>query len=233
MRFIPPKQLEAYVQSTKYCDSESGEVKAKAEQLAKDVNTPGDAAMEVFQFVRDEFKFGFTPVDQKASVTLQGKLGWCVNKTNLQIALLRSLGIPARYHQVALSKKSLEGIISRTLYKGMDERIGFHPWCECFIDDKWIVCDLFIDKDTYGAAIEKGLYDAEYFPTVDWDGQNDLIIVNHWLLEDIGVHASYDQVIDEVAEKFRKTPALISRILVGISNRHTAKLRKVVTGPAS
>ena len=233
MRFTPPSHLDEYVQSTKYCDSESGEVKAKAEEIIQDADTPGDAALKIFLFVRDEFKFGFTPVDQKASETLQGNLGWCVNKTNLQIALLRSLGIPARYHQIALSKKSLEGIISKTLYKGMDERIGFHPGCECFIDDKWIVCDLFIDSYTYRAAIEKGLYDTAYFPSVDWDGQNDLIIVSHWLLEDIGIHASYDQVIDEVAAEFKKTPAIISKILVGISNRHTANLRKVVTGPAS
>ena len=95
------------------------------------------------------------------------------------------------------------------------------------------MCDLFIDSYTYRAAIKKGLYDADYIPSVDWDGQNDLIIVNHWLIEDIGVHASYDQVIDEVAEEFRKTPALISKILVGISNRHTSKLRKTLAGPVS
>lgn len=226
MKFTPIGDLNEFVKATKYCDADSAEVKSKAEQITIDADSPRKAALDIFKFVRDNYKFGFTPVDQKASETLKGTLGWCVTKTNLQIALLRAIGIPARYHQVVLTKKSLKGIISKSIYKGIDERIWYHPWCECFINDKWTACDLFIDFFTYQAAIKAGHYEAGYFPTVDWDGENDLIIVNHWLLEDVGTHASYDDIIDKVARELKATPALIMKWLVKRSNRHTERLRE-------
>ncbi|GAH95260.1 unnamed protein product, partial [marine sediment metagenome] len=34
----------------------------------------------------------------KASVTLKIRNGFCVTKSNLQVALLRAINIPARYH---------------------------------------------------------------------------------------------------------------------------------------
>jgi len=107
----------------------------------------------------------------------------------------------------------------------MKEPIWFHPWCECYMEGKWIACDLFIDQLTYKAAIQAGLYSESYFPTVEWDGWSDLIIVNHWKTEDRGVHQSYDEVIDQVDEEFSKGPAFILNMLVRKSNRYTARFR--------
>lgn len=228
MKFIPPADLGEYVKATKYCDSDSDEVKIKAREITRNSDSPEKAALSIFSFVRDTFKFGLTPVDQRASETLRGELGWCVTKTNLQIALLRSTGIPARYHQVVVTKKSLKGIVSRLFYRAIDEPIWYHPWCECFIDGKWIACDLFIDSLTYRAAIAEGYFETSYFPTVEWDGENDLIVVNQWMLEDKGTHISYDDIIDKVATELKTKPELIIRWLVERSNRHTAKLRRAL-----
>jgi hypothetical protein len=227
MKFTPNDDLNEFVKPTKYCDSDSVEVKNMAEQIAGDTGSPQDAALNVFNFVRDTYKFGLTPPDQKASETLKGNIGWCVNKTNLQVAMLRALGIPARYHQVAVTKQSLKGIISKSLYQVVDEPIWYHPWCECFINNKWTACDLFIDGDTYGAAIKAGYFEVDFFPTIDWDGRNDLIIVNHWLIKDAGTHISYDDIIDKVAGELKAKPKFILKWLANSSNRHTAKLRDV------
>jgi len=224
MKFKVPEDLQDYVKHTKYCDVDSLEVRHKAECLTEAATSPKEAAMKIFYFVRDEFLFGFTNVNEKASETLQGNLGWCVTKANLQIALLRSIGIPARYHQVALKKIALKGIILNSLYKNMEEKIWFHPWCECFIDNKWIACDLWIDKLTWEAAIKSGIYSKDFFPTVDWDGEHDLIIVNHWMLEDIGTHQTYVDIVDKVVAEM-KIPAFLLNIAVKLSNRHTARFR--------
>lgn len=225
MRFQTPEELKEFTEATKYCDSDSKEVTEKAQELVKDCLNTTDAALQIHRYVRDHFKFGFTPVTEKASETLQGNLGWCVTKTNLQIALLRSIGIPARYHQVTLSKTSLEGIISKTIYRTIKEPIWFHPWCECALDGKWIACDLFIDQLTYKAAIKAGLYSESYFPTVEWNGRDDLIIVNHWKKEDRGVHQSYDEVIDQVDKELSKGPSFLLNMLVRKSNRYTERFR--------
>jgi len=226
MKFIPPADLSDYVKATRYCDSDSDEVKNKAREITGHSDSPEKAALSIFSYVRDSFKFGLTPVNLKASEVLRGDLGWCVTKTNLQIALLRATGIPARYHQVVLTKKSLKGIVSRLFYMAIDEPIWYHPWCECFIHGRWVACDLFIDSVTYRGAIEEGYFNTSYFPTVEWDGENDLILVNHWLLEDRGTHINYDPVIEKVAAELKRKPELLIKWLVNSSNHHTASLRK-------
>jgi hypothetical protein len=220
------EELIAFTKPTQYCDSDHTEIQAAARKLAEGANSAAEQALRIHRYVRDRYKFGFTPVTEKASDTLNGELGWCVTKTNLQIALLRSLGIPARYHQVALSKTSLKGIISNTIYRIMKDPIWFHPWCECFLDGTWIACDLFIDRFTYQAALNKGLYDVSYFPTVEWDGKTDLLIVNHWFKEDRGIHANYDPVVKEVDKELSQGPAFVLNTLVRQSNRFTKRFRE-------
>ena len=89
MKFTPPADLEEYTVPTKYCNSADQTVVSRAEELARDANNPVEAAISIHAWVRDHFLFGFTPVNEKASETLQATHGWCVTKTNLQIALLR------------------------------------------------------------------------------------------------------------------------------------------------
>jgi hypothetical protein len=224
--FTPSEKYREYLVSSKYCDADSETVISKAKEIAGNSKTPREAAMAVHSYVRDQFKFGFTPITEKASQTLGGTIGWCVTKTNLQIALLRAMGIPARYHQVALSKTVQQGIIGRTLYKQISDRIWFHPWCEVNLDDRWIACDLWIDSQTYHAAVRSGIYSKAFFPTVDWDGEHDLNIVDHWLIEDIGTHQIYDEVIERANEELSAGPAFILNFLVKRSNRVTARLRE-------
>lgn len=232
MKFTPPQDLAEYTVSTKYCNAADEAVVSRAEELARDAKNPAEAALSIHTWVRDQFLFGFTPVTEKASETLQATYGWCVPKTNLQIALLRALGIPARYHQVVLTKKVQKGITSGIMYMMIKEPIWFHPWCECYLEGKWITCDLWIDRFTHAAALEAGVWAPDDFPTVEWNGKDDLNLVGPWLLEDRGTKASYDLVIDEVAAELKKIPAGISNWLVNSSNRYTAKLRKRHGQPA-
>lgn len=226
MKFIPPPDLAEFTLPTKYCNADDRAVISKAEELAQDASNPFEAALKIHSWVRDTFLFGFTPVDEKASETLQGIHGWCVTKTNLQIAMLRTLGIPARFHQVVLTKNVLKELISRPMYMVIKDPLWFHPWCECYLDDRWITCDLWIDRHTHQAALKAGVYDPQHFPTVVWNGKDDLNLVGHWLQEDRGTLASYDQVVEQVAASFKSYPKAMVNWLTKGSNRHTAKFRK-------
>jgi transglutaminase-like putative cysteine protease len=226
MKFSPPKDLSEYTVPTKYCNTDDPKVISKAEELTKDARNPTEAALIIHSWVRDRYLFGFTPVHEKASETLEATHGWCVTKTNLQIAMLRALGIPARFHQVVLSKKVQKGLISRLLYAVIKDPIWFHPWCECYLDGKWITCDLRIDRHTHQAALNAGVFSPANFPTVEWDGKDDLNIVGHWQQEDRGTLACYDQVVEEVVESFKAMPNWMFNWLAKGSNRYTERFRE-------
>ena len=224
MKFTYPVELHDFVEATELCNCDSPEIIAKADEITRNSKNPEDAACQVFKFVRDKFLFSLTNATEKASETLKGNEGWCITKTNLQIALLRSLGIPARYHQVVLHKRAMKGIISELLYKQLKERIWFHPWCECFLSGKWIICDLYLDKYTYLAAIQEGIITKRMIPSIDWDGVHDLRLVTPYMIEDVGLLSSYDEVCKLVAAEM-KLRSFLPKLIVRQSNRHTSKLR--------
>jgi hypothetical protein len=62
-------------------------------------------------------------------------------------------------------------------------------------------------------------------PSIDWDGENDLIIATPWILEDVGLHSSFDEVAKKVMAE-NKIPGLIMSLAFMLSNRYTSKLRK-------
>ena len=224
MKFQVPEGMQEYVNPTELCDCDCEEIKRKADELTGNVDSPKEAAMKIFNYVRDQMLFGVSRVDEKASKTLKKGRGFCVTKTNLQVALMRATGIPARYHQVVLDKTSVKGIVSDSYYKRLEGNIWFHPWCECYLSGKWIACDLYLDKYTYDAAIKQGVFRKEQMPSIDWDGENDLKTATSWMLEDVGVHASYDEVSKKVMKE-APVPAFLFVLASNLSNQYTSKLR--------
>jgi hypothetical protein len=225
MKFKADESMKHYLKPTEFCDCTSNEIQQKAEELTKSASSTKEAAKNIFYFVRDQCLFTVGRSDVKASETLKIKEGYCITKTNLQIALLRAVQIPARYHQVVLDKEILKNLISNTFYKMMPQRIWFHPWCECYLSGKWIACDLFLDRDIYQAAVKHGYISKEKMPFLDWDGETDLKIATPWILEDVGTHSSYDEVSKKVVED-NKLPNFLVKLLFSFFNRYTKKLRK-------
>lgn len=226
MTFPVPKGMEEYVKSTELCDCDCDEIKQKAQELTRTASSPQQAALSIFNFVRDQIIFATDFATTKASETLSKRKGFCLTKTNLQVALLRAIGIPARYHQVVLHKEVLKGILPCLIYKKFPEKIWYHPCCECYISEKWISCDLVLDKTLYEAACKKGIISKESMPTIDWDGENDLITITHWMLEDIGTQASYDDISKKVMDE-NKMPNFLFKMAVSIINRSINKLRQM------
>jgi len=217
-----PEGMDEYLEPTELCDSDNEEIKKKAGDIIKDAKTPKEAVMKIFLFVRDEIAYGMDIVDARASRTLKKGMGACLQKPTLQIALLRAVGIPARYHRANVRPDWVQGILHPQAYKRIPNPEPYYVWCECYVSGKWVSCEALLDKALYKAAIEKGLIATEQIPTIDWDGENDLVIVKPWVTED--TFPSMDDVFKKVAWMYR--PEFIARIGRFFGNRHINRLRK-------
>ena len=225
MKWETPEGMDEYLQSTELCDSNNEHIMRKAEELAKGAEIPKEASMKVFYFVRDQIPFLFGRPDSKASDTLAKGWGFCVTKTNLQVALLRAMDIPARYRLLELSKEVLRGMMPDFLLDASEDTIWYHPWGECYLSGRWIVCEALFDRPLYSNAIEAGVLSTEDVPTIDWDGDSDLRIVTPWILEDKGAFAALDDVFRK-AQREAHSPALLMRMVTyPLGNRHLNRLR--------
>ena len=222
VKWETPEGMDEYLQSTELCDSTSEQIVAKAEELTMGAETPKEAAMKVFYFVRDQIPFTTGRADARASDSLAEGRGFCVTKPNLQIALLRAMGIPARYRHLCLKKEVLKGILPDWAYDPHPDTIGYHPWCECYLSGKWTVCEPLFDKPLYNAAVEAEFLSTEDVPSIDWDGNSDLKVVTPWILEDKGTFASLDDLFRAVQAEYG--PDFATQ-LAPLVNQHIDSLR--------
>ena len=152
----PVKALERYVQPSELCDFDgSPQIGAKAEELTQGCTTARQKFHHLFDYVK-ELPYGLEDWDVTASETLAKGWGMCSGKTNLLVAMLRSIGIPSRYRvyqinaEVSLWTKVTDQIeLARRL--GPAPRQQDHVDCEVWLG-KWITCDPA--RDT---ALERGM----------------------------------------------------------------------------
>lgn len=218
--------MEDYLKPTKLCDCNNPEIIAKAKELTKNDKTPKEMALSIFHFVRDHIKFMMVSEDDKASDTLTKRYGDCGTKTNLQVALLRAVNILARYHIASLHKECIKGIVSKLFYILTPKIIPHHPWCECYLSEKWISCDTLLDRALVEIIYKKGIFTKEEIQTIDWDGKNDLNTMTKWMIEDKGTVSSLDEIISEIEEDSKNYPIKLIRFVVNKSNKHTDRLRE-------
>ena len=89
--------LSQYLKPTRLCDFDRApEIRDTAQRLTAKLNDKREVLNCVYQFVR-RLPYGLEDWDVRASETLRKGWGMCSGKTNLLVAMLRSLGIPARY----------------------------------------------------------------------------------------------------------------------------------------
>jgi L-ascorbate metabolism protein UlaG (beta-lactamase superfamily) len=88
LHFLKPSEL---------CDFDKApSIRAKALELTSGCHNNDERFQRIFDFVK-ELHYGLDDWDVCASRTLARRWGMCSGKTNLLVAMLRSIGIPARY----------------------------------------------------------------------------------------------------------------------------------------
>ena len=89
--------FEEYLRPTELCNFDKAlEIKAAALGLTASLLNKHQKLDTLYKFVK-ELDYVYADWYVKASDTLREKAGMCSGKTNLLIAMLRSVGIPARY----------------------------------------------------------------------------------------------------------------------------------------
>jgi len=145
-----------YLQPSELCDFDSShQIKQKALELTGGCRNRLARFERIFAFVK-ELPYGFEDWDLKASDVLKKGWGMCSGKTNLLVAMLRSVGIPARYRVYRIRADSaLWGRLGNASGQtGRLEVLGEerdHVDCEVWLGN-WIVCDPGRDS-----AMEKGI----------------------------------------------------------------------------
>jgi transglutaminase-like putative cysteine protease len=147
---------ERYLQPSELCDFDrSPEIRARALQLSGPHTVGEEAFRRVFAFVK-ELPYSLEDWDVPASRTLVEGRGMCSGKANLLVALLRSLGIPARYRVYGIrGEASLWGKV--TGEEDLARRMGDAPAeqdhvdCEVWLGE-WTACDP--SRDT---PLERGM----------------------------------------------------------------------------
>jgi transglutaminase-like putative cysteine protease len=221
----------AHWEATKLCDFNHAAVREKAKRIVRGVDMPQDRALSVFYFVRDTIPFDATlDIWEKASETLGKRVNDYCNKVNLQVALLRAVGIPARCHVVRVRKEVLKAFIPSFIYNRLPSPVG-HFWCECHLDQRWVACEALFDEPLYLGMLRASLVTREEIPTIDWDGESDLILFQPWIVSDEGPYPAFDDILGSpMMSEAGMPPRILCKLLdpipVLLSRRRTDSIRR-------
>jgi len=168
-------RVDEYLLPTQLCDFDRhSSIGEKASQLAQGCTGDRQRFDRVYQFVK-ELPYGLEDWDVKASETLRKGWGMCCGKTNLLVAMSRTLLIPARYRvfRIRAERRLLRQVIERD--KELAAQLGDmlpeqdHLQCEVYLGD-WEVYDPSRDF-----AFESGLkllgIPLERVPVLGIDGE--------------------------------------------------------------
>jgi transglutaminase-like putative cysteine protease len=220
----------AHLRATKLCNFDHPAVRDKAKTIVEAADTPKDRALSIFYFVRDAIPFDATlDIWERASETLGKRVNDYCNKVNLQVALLRAAGIPARCHLVQVRKEVLKAFIPRFIYNRLPSPVG-HFWCECYLDGMWIACETLFDEPLYLGMLGASLVTREQIPTIDWDGESDLILFRSWIVNDEGTYPAFDDILaSPMMSEAGMPPKILCKLLdpipVFLSRRRTDSIR--------
>ncbi len=158
-----------------------------------------DAIGAIYNYVRDEVRFGYNKDDRlAASQVLKDGYGQCNTKGTLLMALLRAVGIATRFHGFTIYNELQRGAIPDYLFKVAPDRI-IHSWVEVYQAGCWINLEGYILDNDYLKQVQNRFAEqSESFsgyaiatkclsnPNVDWKGQ-DTYIQSEGIADDFGV----------------------------------------------
>lgn len=143
-----PKETNLFLGVDKDIPVNEPAIAALSKKLTQDMRTIHEAVCAIFNWIVDHHTYDAgrnTPQDGRS--VFYNKRGSCVGYTNLAIAMLRSIGIPARYAGGYLPPGYDWGISKK--YWGVQiSGGGYHAWIEVYYPDiGWTFSDLLHSKN--------------------------------------------------------------------------------------
>jgi transglutaminase-like putative cysteine protease len=226
--------MQNYLATTYMSDHDDPWLMKLAEEMINGAITPVEKARRIFGYVRDRVRFGLAYSRSTATQTLKRGYGDCLGKSNAQVALLRSMDIPARFRWAKVESVILHHLVADFLYRQMPPTAS-HFWPECFLDGRWISCEAFLDKPLYDGMLKKDLITKEQVPTIEWDGKSDLTILQAWITEQLGSISSAEDALAHLEHSEEGMPPLwiekmIAPIFYPLNLRYSDKIRQFSGG---
>jgi hypothetical protein len=141
-------EMNSFLTPGKDIPANEGAIASQAKKLVQNARTVHEAVSAIFNWIVDNHTYDSgrnTPQDGRS--VFYNQRGSCVGYTNLAIAMLRSLGIPARYAHGYLPPGYDWGISKK--YWGVQiSGGGYHAWVEVYYPDVgWTFSDLLHSKN--------------------------------------------------------------------------------------
>jgi transglutaminase-like putative cysteine protease len=132
-----PDTVKDYLRKTDIIDFDSKGIREKALELAGDSDDFFVVVAEIAFWIKNNVKYDLSSLtvkaSQKASWVLSNKIGVCDEITSLFIAMLRSLGIPAKFVSGLAFTDSLD----------FQDGWGYHGWAEVYFPGYgWVPYDV-------------------------------------------------------------------------------------------
>ena len=204
--------LKKFLEESEYCDFKHPMIKNKAREITKDCIDDREKAVALFYWVRDNILYRVGLWKRESSKTLVEKEGTCTNKSNLLVALLRSVGILSGYGVMKVYGQEYFGPIAIPMLRCMVSERSVHVYTVAYLNNKWVKCDpsddILLSRNT-----------AHFNPTtilVDWDGSHDamLNLDDRHVIEDNYPISSIDYLMDKKPRKGRGIPVKVGNIFI-------------------
>ncbi|NOZ81309.1 MAG: transglutaminase domain-containing protein [DPANN group archaeon] len=171
------EEIKSYTLPTPNVDAADPDIMIRASELATGKDDLYDVAFTVATWVEENIKYSLSTLtadaSQKASWVLENRKGVCDELSTLFIAMMRSLGVPARY---------VSGL-AYTDYEVFDEGFSPHGWAEVYFPGfGWVPFDISYQ--------EYGFVDASHIELKHDKDTKAGSTRYHWKGRDIDLQAS-------------------------------------------
>ena len=230
--------MNNYLKETKILDYSNTGIQELLEQRQWKKLDALDKIKAVYNFVRDEIKFGYNISDDiPASKVMKDGYGQCNTKATLLMALLRAVDIPNRIHGFTIDKALQKGAITGVWYKLSPKNI-LHSWVEILVEGQWYFLEgVILDKSYLAKLQEKnseckttfcgyGIYTDNFGnPPIEWN-LNNTFIQNKGINQDFGLFDTPDDFYANHQQKLNAVKKWIYQNVVRhIMNKNVDKIR--------
>jgi transglutaminase-like putative cysteine protease len=141
------EELLPFLNETKYCNFNNPEIKKITQEITEFCTSEKEKIIALFNWVKENIKFEFSYWGIDAVQTLKKGSGMCTNKSNLLIAFLRALKIPAGYGILKVKTDEFYGSLMCPFFKKLVSPQSVHIYAGVFLEGKWMRCDPSVDSE--------------------------------------------------------------------------------------
>lgn len=229
---------QPYLASSIMLDFQHADIQQLIDQQGWRRLSPFDAVGSIYDYVRNEIKFGYNADDRlPASRVLRDGYGQCNTKGTLLMALLRAVGVATRIHGFTIFNELQRGAIPNYLFAVAPERI-LHSWVEVYFEGRWLNLEGYIIDRPYLNKVQQSVGETcQAFsgygiatrclssPQVEWQGE-DTYIQSEGIADDFGTFTTPDNFYQAHGSNLSGVKKILFRYLLRhLMNLNVSRIR--------